>query len=112
MGEIRKSRKRRKTSKRRVTTASTTASPEEIELKDLINKVRTAIESKYGMNVNQFSKSEKCTKLGINGKNLPVYLSPNSTTISFPALKSLCKSLGLGDLNKKVEKVITVTYTL
>ena len=80
-----------------------------IDIQDVRVAIVNAIDDKYKMTVNAFSKSEYPEKWGLSGKSIPNYLSP-SGSISYKSLQTLYKKLRLGNLSRKVAIEKKVTY--
>lgn len=89
-----------------------TKNKKEVEYVDLKKEVITAIQDKYG-NVNKFAYSDDGKKLAkelkIRPEYIKMYLTPKGAT-NFKFIQYLFKNLGLGNLEKKVEVVKTITY--
>lgn len=84
-----------------------TAEPvEEISLEYIRQRISGEITRQYKMNVQEFCRSENCTRLGLNPISLPMYLSGGSN--SFAELGKAYKALGLGELTRT--KVTVITY--
>lgn len=82
-----------------------------VDIAKLKVEIRDNIQSKYSMNVNEFSASKQCEKLlGKNSKNLNVYLSAGDVT-SFGVLKKLAEHFSLGNLKKETVIKRQVIYT-
>lgn len=82
------------------------AAKKEVALDDVRKTIAGEIFRKYNMSVSEFSRSDKCKALDINGATLSSYLSGSST--SFKVLSKLWSALGLGELMQ--EQVRTTKY--
>jgi hypothetical protein len=80
--------------------------PRQVEIDYVKQRIAGEINRRFSMSVAEFSRSDECDKLGIDSKNLQVYLSSGAT--SFPALSKAYEALGLGKLVR--QEIRTVIY--
>lgn len=84
-----------------------------VPVADLQQRIKDAIQQQYGLGPSDFCHSEYPKKWGLTQApgTLLIYLT-STKTVSYPALKILCEKLNLGTLDRKVQIVKTVHYSI